>query len=174
MMECADLLKLLSQARVKEALEAADSAKDKEESAKALTAFALTLYSLKGHPDLALAMLKQSLMLKYDLAQTHFNLGVILSGPEKAGQDPKNTELAKAAYRNAIKYDPENNQARYNLGLLEFFTGKKDEASSLYGEIIEKAGDIPEYRYLGALLVENERLKKSFPPDDSPPLFDIP
>ncbi len=168
-MDSDGLLELLQKGKVMEAIDAADDVEDKDDAALTITRFALTLYNIKGHQDITEALLKQSLILKYDLAETHFNLGILYSGPQKTDEDEKNIELAKKAYNNAIRIDPEYHEARFNLGLLELFTGDVDSARKLYDQIVASCGDIRRYRHLGSLLLERKRLDRPFPPDDNEP-----
>jgi len=156
-MEVGDIIALLKEGKVMEALENAEEVADKRAMAEALTEFAGTLNHLKGKWDLTEALLKQSLLLHYELAATHYNLGVLFSSPEMLDADEANAEKAIKAYKNAIRISPDFNEARHNLGMLMYFTGDLEGAKDQYEKIVADIGDSKTYRHLGMLLLEEKR-----------------
>jgi tetratricopeptide (TPR) repeat protein len=147
-----DVIALLKAAKVEEALKAIDGVEDRKEMAKKLTEFAGALDYLKGKHTLAEALLKRSLVLDYDNPYTHYNIGVINSDPDVLDDDESRLAKAELAFRNALKIKPDFHQARYDLALLYYFTGRIKEASQEYGRITDAIGDDPLYRDLGMML----------------------
>ena len=153
-MNADDVIALLKGAKVKEALEAADEVAGKRELAGKLTEFAGQLNYLKWQPVVTEILLKKSLLLHYEHAPTHYNLGVLYSSPPKLEEDEEtNLRKAEKAYENALRFDPEYHQARYNLALLHYLTKNIEAAKSEYAQILEAVGDQPQYRDLGMLLL---------------------
>jgi tetratricopeptide (TPR) repeat protein len=147
-----DVIALLKAARVEDALKALEEVDDRKEMAKKLTEFAGALDYLRGKHTLAEALLKRSLVLDLENPFTHYNIGVINSGPDVLAADEGMLTKAELAFRNALKYKPDFHQARYNLALLYYFTGRIKEASQEYGMITDAIGDDPRYRDLGMML----------------------
>ncbi len=154
-MNADDVIALLKEAKVEEALGAADKVEDKREMAEKLTEFAGTLNYLKGHDIIAEVLLKKSLLLYYDYAPTHYNLGVLYTNIPKLIEDEGNTERAELAYKNALEIDPHFHEARYNLAMLYYMTGRVEEARREYDRILEGVGDTIRYRELGMLLMKD-------------------
>ena len=152
-----EIIKLLKEAKVEEALAKADEADDRADMAARLTEFAGALNYLKGRPGLTEAILFKSLTLDPKNPVTYYNLGVLESSPELLAEDEGNLGRAVKAYEAALKIEPEYHQARYNMALLLFFTGRIQDAEREYGRILESAGDAPEYRELGLMLWDSKR-----------------
>jgi tetratricopeptide (TPR) repeat protein len=150
-MKVDDVLALLKETRVEEALKAADGVQDRRLMASKLTEFAGTLHHLKGKPWLTEVLLKKSLLLDWDNPVTHYNIGVLYSEPDHA-EEKDGLKKAETAYRNALKLRPDFQEARYNLALLLYFTGRRGEAEAEYGRIVVAIGDDELYRPLGMLL----------------------
>lgn len=67
-------------------------------------------------------------------------------------------EQAMKAYEQVIKLDPDNVEARCNLGLCYWLTGNADKAVYTLETVIEKApGFLPAYNNLGFVLADTER-----------------
>lgn len=156
-MDSEEVIRLLKEARVEEALAKADAVEDKAGMAAKLTEFAGALNYLKGRPGLTEAILYKSLILDPKNPVTYYNLGVLMSGPDLLAEDEGNLGRAVKAYEAALKLDPEYHQARYNLALLLFFSGRLEDAEREYGRILTSAGDLPEYRELGLMLWDTKR-----------------
>jgi protein O-GlcNAc transferase len=153
-----DVIALLKRAKVEEALKAIDEVEDKKAMAMSLTEFAGDLEYLKGKHTLAEALLKRSLSLDWDNPYTHYNIGVINSDPDVLEADEGRLARAEAAFKNALKIKPDFHQARYDLALLLYFTGRIKEASQEYGRITAAIGDDPLYRDLGMMLRQENDL----------------
>lgn len=70
----------------------------------------------------------------------------------------KNYDKALKAYEQVIKLDPENIEARCNLGLCYWLTDDLDKAIDTLETVIAKApGFLPAYNNLGFLLADSER-----------------
>ncbi|MBD3388647.1 MAG: tetratricopeptide repeat protein [Candidatus Altiarchaeales archaeon] len=152
-----DVVGLLKGLRFEEALKAMESVEDKKQLASKLTEFAGTLNYLKGYPDLTESLLKLSLLYDYENPLTHYNIGVLYTNPPELIEDEKRVDKAERAFKYAIKLDPEFHEARHNLALLYYFTGRFDQAWEEYGRIIESAGDDIRFRRLGMMLLDEER-----------------
>jgi tetratricopeptide (TPR) repeat protein len=157
-MRTEDVVGLLKQARVVEALEAADEVEDKREVAAALTEFAGALNYLRGHPDLTEVLLKKSLTLDPENPLTHYNIGVAYTNPRVLEEDESKAEKAEVAFKNALKINPGFHEARYNLALLYYFTGRVDAARDEYARITGDVGDDVRFRKLGTMLLDYDRL----------------
>jgi tetratricopeptide (TPR) repeat protein len=154
-----DVIRLLKEAKVDEALSSVDLVEDKHEMAIKLTEFAGTLNYLKGKPVLSEVLLNKSLSLWDKYAPTHYNLGVLYSSPEMLRQDEAGyLNLAENEFRAALDIEPDFHQARYNLALLIYFEGRTEEARSEYERIGAKLGDDPSFRELGVLLAQALRV----------------
>jgi tetratricopeptide (TPR) repeat protein len=158
-MKADDVIELLKKAKVEEAIKAAGEVEDKKEMASKLTEFAAALNYLKGLPILSEALLKESLLFDFSNPNTHYNLGVLYSSLNAPDKDGKNVELAEKAYKTALRFKDDFHEARYNLALLYYFTGRLDEARKEYAKITEALGDDVHYRDLGVMLLEVERLE---------------
>ncbi len=156
-MDSEEVIGLLKEARVEEALAKADEVGDKAGMAAKLTEFAGALNYLKGRPGLTEAILLKSLLLDPKNPVTYYNLGVLMSGPDLLAEDEGNLDKAVKAYGAALRLDPEYHQARYNLALLLFFSGRLEDAEREYGRILKSTGDAPEYRELGLMLWDTKR-----------------
>ena len=156
-MNTEDVVGLLKQAKVEEALAAADEVEDKKAVAEAITEFAGALNYKRGHPDLVEVLLKKSLTLDPGNALTHYNIGVLYTDPDVLEEDDSKAGKAEAAYRNALKIEPGFHEARYNLALLCYFTGRADEAERLYAEIDDAVGDDVRFRKLAMMLLDGKR-----------------
>jgi len=121
-----EVISLLKQRKIEEALDAMDTVEDKKLMAEKLTEFAGSLNYLKGLPGLTEVLLRRSLMLDDKNPVTHYDLGVLYSGPDVL--DEANAAKAKRAYKNALKIREDFHEARYNLALLYYFTGRIGEA----------------------------------------------
>ncbi|MFH1055116.1 MAG: tetratricopeptide repeat protein [Candidatus Altiarchaeota archaeon] len=158
-MKTEDVMQRLKDVKVEEALEAADKVEDKKELAIKLTEFAGALTYLTNHPLIAEVILKKSLLLNFDHAPTHYNLGVLYTTPPMVEENKSNVEKAERAYKMAIKLDPKHYEARYNLALIYYFTGRVEEAEKEYGEITASIGDDVRFRELGVLLMQLKKTK---------------
>ncbi|MFH0862593.1 MAG: hypothetical protein V1875_06125 [Candidatus Altiarchaeota archaeon] len=157
-MKVDDVIALLKQAKVEEALEAIEKVDDRKEMAHKLTEFAAALNYLKGLPQLSEALLRRSIRLDTDNPHTYFNLGVLytnIDAPDKGG---RNAELSERAYKKALSLKSDFHEARYNLALIYYFTDRIDDARREYGLIQEAIGDDPGFRDLGIMLLEEDRL----------------
>lgn len=155
-MRAEDVISLLKEARVGEALSAIDEVKDKKEMARKLTEFAAALNYLRGRDDLTEVLLKKSLFLDREHAPTYYNLGVLRSSPKQLIEDEGNLGKAELAYNLALKHDPGFHEARYNLALLYYFKGDHEEAKKEYAQIVEAVGDDERFRELGMLLQQEK------------------
>ena len=156
-MNTKDVVDLLKEARVREALEAADEVEDKKAVAAAITEFAGALNYLRGHPDLTEALLKKSLTLDPGNPLTYYNIGVAYTDPVVLEEDESRASKAEYAFKKAVEIDPGFHEARYNLALLYYFTGRVDEARGEYGKITADVGDDVRFRKLGMLLLDYDR-----------------
>ena len=123
-MDVGDIINLLKQAKVSEALNAIDLVDDKIAMADALCEFAASLNHIVGKEDLCISLLKQALLLDLKNSRIHYNLGIIFSSPKMILDDEKNIERAKKAYTKAYELDNNFLEARYNLGILAFLLGE--------------------------------------------------
>lgn len=160
-MKADDVIGLLKEAKVAEALEAVEKVEDKKEMAQKLTLFAGTLNYLKDRPAIAEVLLKRSLFLDYANPLTHYNLGALFTTPPQLEEDGKNLERGVKAYKNALRFDPNFLEARYNLALLYYFSGRVQEAREEYDRIVAAVGDDKRFRELGVLLLNRKRLEES-------------
>jgi tetratricopeptide (TPR) repeat protein len=158
-MKVDDVIRLFKETKVEEAFRAADEVDDKKEMAARLTEFAGELNYLKGLPRLTEALLKKSLLLDYQNHFTHYNLGVLYSTPYEEEQYREDLAKSERAYKMALKIKEDFHQARYNLALLYYFTGRVDEAAAEYRRITEALGDDILYRDLGVMLLEEKRMR---------------
>jgi len=156
-MNADDVVKMLKEARVGEALEAAGKVEDRRGMASRLTEFAGALDYLKGRHVLAEVLLKKSLTLDPGNPVTHYNIGVLYTNPPQLEEDESKLGKAELAFRNALKLDPGFHEARYNLALLLYFTGRVDEAVAEYGRITAAVGDDRRFRELGMMLLDAGR-----------------
>jgi Flp pilus assembly protein TadD/2-polyprenyl-3-methyl-5-hydroxy-6-metoxy-1,4-benzoquinol methylase len=90
-----------------------------------------------GQLDQAIALYRQALALKPDLAGAHSNLGTALC-------DLGMLEQAEASYRNALALLPGQAEAHNNLGTVLFERGKLDEAISGYRAALSLRPDYAE------------------------------
>jgi tetratricopeptide (TPR) repeat protein len=157
-MRADEVIALLKQAKVKEAIDALDSVNDRLEMAHKLSEFAGALNHLKGLPILTEVLLRRSLMLDPDNPYTHYNLGLLYSGLDMLQEDESNLNKALLAFKNAIRIKPDFHQARYDLALLYYFSGMRLEAASEYETILKAVGDDVGYRDLGMMLLADKRL----------------
>ncbi len=128
-MKSDDVIDLLKNAKVEEALEAIDKVEDRKEMASKLTEFAAALNYLKGLPVLTEALLVKSCFLDGENPYTFYNFGVLYTSPNSPDRRGRNEELAEQAYKKALALKPDFHEARYNLALLYFFTGRPELAS---------------------------------------------
>ncbi len=98
-----------------------------------------------------------------DQAAAHLNVAVVYTNLADAHYgvpsrpDPDYLARAEEEYRTAIRIEPDFIPARINLAMLCDTLGRKDEAETLFSEIIELDPDMAEAHYsLGLLLAENE------------------
>ncbi len=98
-----------------------------------------------------------------DQAAAHLNLGVIYTNLAQAHHgvpgrpDPKYLAMAEEEYRTALRIEPDFIPARINLAMLYDSLGRKDEAETLFHEIVELDSENGEAYYsLGLLIAENE------------------
>jgi len=159
-MEADDVVKLLKEAKVEEALNAADKVKDKKEMSEKLVEFAGTLNYLKGLPGITEVLLKKAIILDPKNPYAHYNIGNLFSEPELLERDGNNMKKAELAYKNALKHKSDFHQARYNLALLLYFQGREKEARQEYRKILNAIGDDPRYRDLGMMFLDDERQKR--------------
>jgi len=154
-----EVIALLKQAKVEEALKALPTVEDKKEMAVKLTEFAGALNYVKDLPDLCELLLMKSLLLYYDWAPTHYNLGVVYTSFAKLLENEQlNIAKGEEAYMKALKIDPGYHEARYNLALLYYFTGRIDEARREYARITDAVGEDERFVQLGVLLENHDRL----------------
>ena len=98
-----------------------------------------------------------------DQAAAHLNLAVVYTNLAQGhygvpgSPDTKYLALAEAEYRNAMRIEADFIPARINLAMLCDTLGRKDEAETLFQEIVELDPEMAEAHYsLGLLLAENE------------------
>ena len=156
-MKAEEVIDLLKKGKVEDALMAIDGADDRKEMAEKLIEFAGTLNYLKGHPELTEALLKKALVLDHENADGYYNLGVLYTDPSVLVGDESKLPKAEQAFKFALEYNPDFYEARYNLALLYYFTGRVDEAGEEYGRITDAVGDDPRFRELGMLLMYDKR-----------------
>jgi tetratricopeptide (TPR) repeat protein len=156
-MKADDVIGLLKEMRIEEALKAADEVVDKVEMASKLTEFAGALDYLKGRHEVAKLILQKSLLLHYDNPYTHYNMGVLLSSPDVVEKDGHSLEKAVKAYKYALKLKPDFHQARYNLALLHYFSGNIEAAAREYETLKNEIGDDILYRGLGMMLLNDSK-----------------
>ena len=101
-------------------------------SAQACVALGLALRE-QGRLNDALAQFRRAVSLKQDYAEAHNNLGNAL---RESGQ----LAPAAAALSRAIELTPDNAFAHHNLGLLEFASGRPDEALRLARQALALGG----------------------------------
>jgi tetratricopeptide (TPR) repeat protein len=137
-----DVKKLLKEKKVLEALKLSEDVEDRERMADELSHFAGTLeYSTGGHGDLVEAILHQALLLGPENPYIYYNLGVHYTEPGVLKEDPDSVEKAVRAYRKALQLKPDFHEARYNLALLYYFTGRFDKAKVEYKMVLEACPD---------------------------------
>ncbi len=159
-MDADEVMGLLREAKVFEAVEAAGRVEDKKMMARRLTEFAGTLNHLTGKNMICEALLRKSLELDPELPETYYNLGVLYSSPEVLDERPKLVTEAVKHYELALKYRSDFHEARYNMALIHYFTGKKDKARQEYDRILGDIGDDRRFRELGMMFLEEERIKR--------------
>ena len=98
---------------------------------------------------------RKAIEIKPDIAEAHYNLGIILSDLGKS-QD------AELSYRKAIEIKPDYPEAHYNLGVLLNDLGKLQDAELSYRKAIEIKPDYPEAHYnLGVIFKELGKLEEA-------------
>jgi len=147
-----DVLGLLKEAKVEEALGLMDEVGDKKTLADRVCDFAGFLAEDKNKPYLAVALLLKALSLDPGNPAIHFNLANTYTMPFMLIEDPSNYERAVYGYERAVELDPGFHDARYNLALLLYLSGRMDEAKQQYRNIRDAVGDDPRYMELSALL----------------------
>jgi len=152
MAEVEDVLKLLWNAKVFEALELAGKVKDRKGLAVQLTEFAGTLDWLKGKPYTAGLILLKAIELCPEYALAHYNLGVVFTDVEMLADHPEYVALAEREYRWVIGLDQSFAPAHHNLALLYYFTGRLEESRNEYKKAVELEPSEFRYKMLGALL----------------------
>jgi len=155
-----EVIQLLKEAKVQQALAKSDEVEDKESMAEKLADFASTLGKLKGHPDLCVAILLKSLDLDPDNPEICLALGNALSMPLSLEEDSDNALKAIDWYELALKLDPDYSDARYNKSLLLFFMGRMDEAKDEYQKLAEGEPQHPGVEILGDLIQEYDEVEK--------------
>ena len=156
-----DVINLLKEAKVKQALDAIDKVEDTLSMADALCDFASSLHHLLGKENLCESLLKQALILDKSNPRIHYNLGILFSSPQMILEDERNIERAKKAFYKTIELDDDFLEARYNLGIIAFLLGDFELAKKMQNEIEAKVGDVLRYRYLGMLFLEKKRLESN-------------
>lgn len=98
-----------------------------------------------------------------DQAAAHLNLAVVYTNLAQAHfgapgrPDPGHLARAEQEYRIALRIEPDFIPARINLAMLCDSLGRKDEAESLFREVVELDPELAEAHYsLGLLLAEDE------------------
>ncbi|MCX6695038.1 MAG: tetratricopeptide repeat protein [Candidatus Altiarchaeota archaeon] len=150
--EVEDVLKLLREAKVAEAMKLADKVEDRREMAVKLTEFAGTLDWMKEKSHAAGVMLIKAIQLHPEYALAHYNLGVALTDIDLAKNSKSNVEAAEREYELTIKFDPDFAPAHYNLALLYYFTGRIAEARGEYAKAVQIDPSRFKSRELGVIL----------------------
>lgn len=157
-MKSEDVIQLLKDGEVDEAMTQVDKVEDRQDMARRLTEFAGTMNYLIGKSTLTEVLLNKSLSLWGKYAPTHYNLGVLYSSEEMLKQDEAGyMRLAEAEFKAALEIEPDFHESRYNLALLLYFQGKTQEARSEYGKITSTLGDEEAFRGLGILLMQAQK-----------------
>ena len=103
----------------------------------------------------ARAELVAAQMAAADQPAAHLNLGVLAAGEERL-------EDAEAAYRTALRLDPQFLPARFNLATLLNRLGRNAAAEAVLRDGIDRVPDDGELHYsLGLLLAEEQRLDEA-------------
>jgi len=115
----------------------------------------------KGNLDEAIEAFRQALWLKHDFGAAHYNLANCLS--EKGDSEKKDSEKeyyqgAIRHYLQALKSEPRNVPARYELGMALWKVGNLDLAERAFRETLQVAPDHTDARQaLEAVLDEKAR-----------------
>jgi len=131
-----DVIKLLDEGRIEEALETAEDVKKKKDMALTLSDYAAGVMLNYSLPEISQRLLAKALKLDKDCAGAHFNLGVLLSEPEMYDADPDNLAKAVKHYRKAASLDPKNSEVHFNLGLIYAMTGQAEKARDCYEDYL--------------------------------------
>lgn len=147
-----DVMALLREGKVFEAMKLADRVEDRREMAEQLTFFAGTLDWLKSKSYSAGLILLKAVEVDPDYALAHYNLGVVLTDPDLLKDHKDYFTLAEREYRIVIKLDPSFAPAHYNLALLYYFTGRLADCRMEYRKAVELDPSEFKFRELGAIL----------------------
>ena len=131
-----DVIKLLDEGRIEEALETAEDVKKKKDMSLTLSDYAAGVMLNYSLPEISQRLLAKALKLDKDCASAHFNLGVLLSEPEMYEADPDNLSKAVKHYKKAVSLEPKNSEAHFNLGLIYAMTGQAEEARKCYEDYL--------------------------------------
>ncbi len=137
MAEVDEVMKLLGERKVIEALKLSEQVVDKKLMAERLTHFAGQMEYGSGHYDIAETILQQSLLLDPENPYTYYNLGVHHTEDEVLADDLTNVELAIRAYKKALEIKPNLHEARYNLALMYYFTEDFNKAKVEFNMLLE-------------------------------------
>ncbi|WP_019501976.1 tetratricopeptide repeat protein [Pseudanabaena sp. PCC 6802] len=107
-------------------------------------------YLTSGNTELAIANLTKALAVDPDLAEAHYQLGVIQAQQNKL-------DNAILCFRRAIALEPQYTDALYNLGNALAQSGQHAEAIATYKQVIELQPDhINAYLNLGVVHFQNQ------------------
>ncbi|MFH1721518.1 MAG: tetratricopeptide repeat protein [Candidatus Altiarchaeota archaeon] len=152
--EVEEILGILQDGRVEEAVSKAFKSKDKKAVSECFSDFAVSLRkdNLDEFGD-AEILLKAAAKLDPKSAQIRFNLGVFLSESGVLEKDSRYTNDAVVYYLEAINLDPKLVAAHYNLGLVYAYLGLFEEAEKEWETIQDIGGDkVGDYAGLRKLL----------------------
>lgn len=108
----------------------------------------VSLYARTGHPDLAEQHYRHVLRLGSDLADAHYNYGVLMASQRRLAE-------AASAFESALQVDPFHPRAHNNLGALLARGGKRTEALEHYRQALASDPQYASARFaFGRLLVE--------------------
>ncbi len=142
MSETDDLLTLLQDGRVEEAVAAGLKADDRLAAAELFNDFATTLRNEMPQNVADAEMLwKAAAKLNPDAPEVFYNLGVLLSEPAVLEKRPDAATEAVAYYLAALELNPTFDAAHYNLGLLYTYLGLYEEAQNELTELKSLQGE---------------------------------
>ncbi|MBD3260846.1 MAG: hypothetical protein GF334_04085 [Candidatus Altiarchaeales archaeon] len=152
MAEVEEVVGLLKEAKVEEAIQLMPEVEDKKTLSQRLVDLGGFFAEVKARYHLAVALLLLSLRFNPQNKYAAYNLANTYSTPYMLIEEPRNLDKAVYWYGKAIEIDSRFHEARYNLALLFFFNQKTVEARKQYEQLMSIKPRHPKYRELGLLL----------------------